>query len=118
MQIEYITDELIKLTADENKRITLVTNTNPDLFYETVFLGVNDKIENYIEVDYLGDKDEINSEEGTLTEQDKSNIYEQISKIVVEKEILSNDIKTCKEQVKDLKDITQTLLTYILSLMN
>ena len=69
MQIEYITDELIKLTAEENKRITLVTNTNPDLFYETVFLGVNDKIENYIEVDYLGDKDEINNEERTLTEQ-------------------------------------------------
>ena len=51
MKVEYITDELIKLTADENKRITLVTNTNPDLFYETIFLGVNDKIENYIEVD-------------------------------------------------------------------
>ena len=114
MKIEYITDELIKLTADENKRITLVTNTNPDLFYETVFLGVNDKIENYIEVD----KDEINNEERTLTEQDKSNIYEQISKLIVEKEILSNDIKTCKEQVKDLKDITQTLLKYILSLMD
>ena len=58
MQIEYITDELIKLTADENKRITLVTNTNPDLFYETVFLGVNDKIENYIEVDENGNSTE------------------------------------------------------------
>ena len=94
MQIEYITDELIKLTADKNKRITLVNNT------------------------YLGDKDEINNEEKTLTEQDKSNIYEQISKLIVEKEILSNDIKTCKEQVKNLKDITQTLLTYVLSLMD
>lgn len=58
MKVEYITDELIKLTADENKRITLVTNTNPDLFYETVFLGVNDKIENYIEVDENGNSTE------------------------------------------------------------
>lgn len=118
MQIEYITDELIKLTADENKRITLVTNTNPDLFYETVFLGVNDKIENYIEVDYPGDKDEINNEEETLTEQDKNNIYEQISKLIMEKEILLNDIKTCREQAKELKDITQILLTYVLSLID
>ena len=58
MKVEYITDELIKLTADENKRITLVNNTNPDLFYETVFLGVNDKIENYIEVDENGNSTE------------------------------------------------------------
>ena len=58
MKVEYITDELIKLTADENKRITLVNNANPDLFYETVFLGVNDKIENYIEVDENGNSTE------------------------------------------------------------